>query len=486
MKATKETLSPTRVKLTVEVPFDDLKPSLDATYKKLSRQIRVSGFRPGKVPPRILDQRLGREVILDEALQEALPSFYSQAVEAEDVDVLSRPEVDVTEFTEGSPIVFTAEVDIRPDVTLPETDSLKVTVDAVEVTDEQVDTQLDSMRERFAVLTPVERPVASGDYVSLDLSAVVDGEPVEDATATGMSYEVGSGNLIDGIDDAIIGAAEGDSRTFDTELLAGDKQGQTAQVTATVRGVKEKELPALDDDFATTASEFDTLDELKADVRERLEGTRKFEQVNQARERLLEQLIETVDVPVPDSVLATEIEAREHRLGHDLERFGVDRETYLKTLDQEPEEFDSQVRDSATKAIKSQFILDTVVRTESIGIDQGELMEQIMLLSQRMGVAPEQYAQQLASGNGSGLTALMSDIMRNKALLHLLRAATVVDGEDNPVTLELPEQPEPLDIDDHEGHDHEGHDHEGHDHEGHDHEGHDHDHDHDDHEGHNH
>ncbi|MDT3446002.1 trigger factor [Pseudofrankia sp. BMG5.37] len=470
MKATKESLSPTRVKLTVEVPFDDLKPSLDATYKKLSRQIRVSGFRPGKVPPRILDQRLGREVILDEALQEALPSFYSQAVEAEDVDVLSRPEVDVTEFTEGSPIVFTAEVDVRPDVTLPETDSLKVTVDTVEVTDEQVDTQLTSMRERFAVLTPVERPVASGDYVSLDLSATVDDEPVEDATATGMSYEVGSGNLIDGIDDAIIGAGEGDSRTFDTELLAGDKQGQTAQVTAIVRGVKEKELPALDDEFATTASEFDTLDELKADLRERLESTRKFEQVNQARERLLEQLVETVDVPVPDSVLATEIEAREHRLGHDLERFGVDRETYLKTLDQEPEEFDNQVRDSATKAIKSQFILDTVVRTESIGIDQGELMEQIVLLSQRMGIAPEQYAQQLASGNGAGLTALMSDIMRNKALLHLLRTATVVDGEDSPVTLELPEQPEPLDID---AHDHEGHDHD-HDHEGHDHEGHDH------------
>ena len=468
MKATKETLSPTRVKLTVEVPFDDLKPSLDATYKKLSRQVRVSGFRPGKVPPRILDQRLGREVILDEALQEALPQFYSEAVEAEDVDVLSRPEVDITEFTEGSPIVFTAEVDIRPQLELPAADSLRITVDKVEVTDEQIDTQLSSMRERFAVLTPVERPVASGDYVSLDLSATVDGEPVEDATATGMSYEVGSGNLIEGLDDALVGASEGDSRSFDTELLAGDRKGQTAQVTAVVRGVKEKELPELDDDFATTASEFDTLDELKADLRERLEGTRKYEQVNQAREKLLEQLIETVDVPVPDSVLASEIEAREHRLGHDLERFGVDRDTYLKTLEQEPEEFDAQIRDSAVKAIKSQFILDTVVRAESIGIDQGELMEQIVLLAQRSGVAPEQYAQQLAGGNGTGLTALMSDIMRNKALLHLLREATVVDGDDNAVTLELPESAEPLD--DHD-HDHEGHDH---DHEGHDHEGHDH------------
>jgi trigger factor len=477
VKATKETLSPTRVKLTVEVPFDDLKPSLDATYKKLSRQIRVSGFRPGKVPPRILDQRLGRSVILDEALQEALPQFYSEAVEAEDVDVLSRPEVDITEFAEGTPIVFTAEVDVRPQLELPAADSVRITVDKVEVTDEQIDTQLGSMRERFAVLTPVERPVASGDYVSLDLSAEVDGEAVEDATATGMSYEVGSGNLIEGIDEALIGASEGDSRTFDTELLAGDKQGQTAQVTAVVRGVKEKELPALDDDFATTASEFDTLDELKADLRERLEQTRKYEQVNQAREKLLEQLLESVDVPVPDSVLESEIEAREHRLGHDLERYGVDRETYLKTLEQEPEEFDAQVRESAVKAIKSQFILDTVVRAESVGIEQGELMEQIVMLAQRSGVAPEQYAQQLAGGNGTGLTALMSDIMRNKALLHLLRQATVVDDDDNEVTLELPETPEPLDLEGYEDDSHEGHDH--------DHEGHDHDHDHD-HEGHDH
>jgi trigger factor len=460
VKATKETLSPTRVKLTVEVPFDDLKPSLDATYRKLSRQIRVSGFRPGKVPPRILDQRLGRGVILDEALQEALPQFYSEAVEAEDVDVLSRPEVDITEFTEGSPIVFTAEVDIRPALTLPAADSVRITVDAAEVTDEQVETQLNSMRERFASLTPVERPVASGDFISLDLSATVDGEPVEEATATGMSYEVGSGNLIDGIDDAVVGAGEGESRSFETELLAGDRRGQTAQVTVVVRGVKEKELPPLDDDFATTASEFDTLDELKADLRERLLQSRKFEQVNQARERLLDQLIEAVEVPVPDSVLASEIEAREHRLGHDLERFGVDRETYLKTLEQDAEEFDTQVRDSAVKAIKSQFILDAVVRAESIGIDQGELMEQIVLLAQRAGVAPEQYAQALASGNGSGLTALMSDVMRNKALLQLLRQVTVVDGADAPVELELPERPEPLDLDaeDHD-HDHEGHDH---------------------------
>jgi trigger factor len=467
VKATKETISPTRVKLTVEVPFDDLKPSLDRTYQKLSRQIRVSGFRPGKVPPRILDQRLGREVILDEALNEALPKFYSEAVEAEDVDVLSQPTVDMVTFTEGDPIVFTAEVDVRPAVEVPATDSLKIAVDAVEVTDEQIDTRLASMRDRFAVLTPVERPVAAGDFVSLDLSAEVDGTSVEDATATGLSYEVGSGNLIDGIDDAITGASEGESRTFDTELLAGDLKGQTAQVTAVVRGVKEKELPALDDDFATTASEFDTLDELRADLRTNLEQERRQEQLSQASDRLLEKLLETVDVPVPDSVLTAEIDAREHRLGHDLERLGADRNTYVGTfLGKSPEEFDAEVRESATKAIKTQFILDAVVRAESIGIEQGELMQQIVMLAQRAGVAPESYIQALTQGGGSGLNALVADVMRNKALVHLLRVVQIVDSADAPVTLELPEAPTPIDLDVVDDHDHEGHDHD-HDHEGH-------------------
>ncbi|MCK9903532.1 trigger factor [Parafrankia colletiae] len=439
MKATKETLSPTRVKLTVEVPFDELKPSVDATYRKLARQVRVSGFRPGKVPPRILDQRLGRGVILDEAIQEALPQFYSEAVQAEEVDVLSRPEVDITEFADGSQLVFTAEVDVRPQVTLPEFGDLELVVEPAVVSDEKVDEYLGTLRDRFAVLKPVERPVQEGDFVSLDLSASVDGEAIEDATATGMSYEVGSGNLIDGIDEAITGATEGDERTFDTELMAGEYAGRTAQVTAVVRGVKEKELPALDDDFATTASEFDTLEELRTDVRGRLETSRKAEQLGEARDKLLDKLVELVEVPVPESVLAGELEAREHRLGHELEHIGTDRATYLETLGQSEEEFDAEVRKSADKAIRSQFILDAVIDAESIGLDQGELMEQILMRAQRAGVQPDQYAQQLAQGEG--LTALMADVLRTKALFLLLENAKVADSEGNPVELNLPRRP---------------------------------------------
>ncbi|ABD10582.1 FKBP-type peptidyl-prolyl cis-trans isomerase (trigger factor) [Frankia casuarinae] len=441
MKATKETLSPTRVKLTVEVPFDELKPSLEATYRKLARQVRVSGFRPGKVPPRILDQRLGRGVILDEAVQEALPQLYSEAVQAEEVDVLSRPEVDITEFADGGQLVFTAEVDVRPEVTLPEFSELEITVDAVEVTDEQVEEQLGALRDRFAVLTPVERAVQAGDYVSLDLSAEADGTPIDGAEATGLSYEVGSGNLVEGLDDAIIGATDGETRTFTTELLSGEQAGQPAQVTATVRGVKEKELPALDDDFATTASEFDTLDELRADIRTRLEQSRRTEQVGQAREKLLESLLERVEVPVPGSLLAGEIEAREHRLSRELEYIGTDRPSYLETLGQTEEEFDAEVRESAGKAIRSQFILDAVIDAESIGIDQGELMEQLILRAQRSGVQPDVYAQQLAQGEG--LTALMADVLRTKALFLLLENAKVVDGAGTPVELALPARSQP-------------------------------------------
>ncbi len=448
MKATKETLSPTRVKLTVEVPFDELKPSLDATYRKLARQVKVSGFRPGKVPPRILDQRLGRGVILDEAVQEALPQLYSEAVQAEEVDVLSRPEVDITEFADGGQLVFTAEVDVRPELTLPEFADLSVTVDSIEVTDEQVEEQLGALRDRFAQLTPVERPVQTGDFVSLDLSAEADGEPVEGAEATGLSYEVGSGNLVEGLDEAIIGAADGEARTFTTELLGGDQAGKPAQVTATVRGVKEKELPDLDDDFATTASEFDTLDELRADVRARLEQSRRTEQVGQAREKLLESLLERVEVPVPDSLLTGEIEAREHRLIHELEHIGTDRASYLETLGQSAEEFDAEVRETAGKAIRTQFILDAVIDAESIGIDQGELMEQVIMRAQRSGLQPDVYAQQLAQGEG--LQALMADVLRTKALFLLLENAKVVDGEGNDVQLALPARPAPEDEDEDE------------------------------------
>jgi len=444
VKATKETLSPTRVKLTVEVPFDELKPSVDAAYRKLAREVRVSGFRPGKVPPRVLDQRLGRGVVLEEAINQALPRLYADAVQREQVDVLSRPEVDITDFSDGSPLVFTAEVDVRPELVLPEFSSLRVEVDSAEVTDSDVDESLTQMRDRFAVLKPVERAVETGDFVSIDLSATIDGEPVEGADATGMSYEVGSGNLIDNLDEAIVGAAEGESRTFTTTLVGGDQAGQEAEVTVTVRGVKVKELPELDDDFATTASEFDTLAELRADVTERLGQQKIATQRQQAQQAVLDALIEQVEVPVPEALLDEELHAREHRLEHELEQMKISKEQYLSMIGRSEEEQTAENRVEAERAIKTQFLMDAVVEAESIQLDQGELMGQIIARAQRAGVSPEVYAQQLAQSEA--LPVIMAESQRSKALIFLTGEATVVDKDGHPVDLSLPSAAEDEDV----------------------------------------
>ncbi|HVE98773.1 MAG TPA: trigger factor, partial [Mycobacteriales bacterium] len=263
MKATLEPLGPTKVKLNVEVPFDELTPSLDSAYKRIARTVKVQGFRPGKVPPRILDQRVGRAAVLEEAIQEAIPQFYGAAVEEHKVAVVSRPEVELESFADGQPLVFTATVDVRPDIDLPAYDALPVTVDDVVVPDEEVDENLGKLQDRFALLSGVERPVEDGDFVSLDLIATVDGETVPGSEAAGLAYEVGSGNLVEGMDEALVGAAVDDTRTFDAEIGFGELTGRTATFAATVRSVKVKQVPALDDEFAQTASEFDTIAELR-------------------------------------------------------------------------------------------------------------------------------------------------------------------------------------------------------------------------------
>src|SRR5438270_5897471 len=243
MKSAVETLSPTRVKLTVEVPFDELKPSLDSAYKKIGQQVRVKGFRPGKVPPQMIDQYVGRGAVLDEAVQDAIPRLYGEAVRENEVDILGHPEIEVTQFNDGDQLVFTAEVDVRPEITLPDYDQLPVTVDDAGVSDADVDEQLGNLRERFATLKTAERPVESGDYVSLDLAATVDGEPIEDATANNLSYEVGSDSLVSGLDEALAGLSAGESKEFETQLRAGEHGGRTASATVTVRTVKQKDVP---------------------------------------------------------------------------------------------------------------------------------------------------------------------------------------------------------------------------------------------------
>ena len=325
MKSTVERLSPTRVRINVEVPFDELKPDFDRAYKKIAQQVKVPGFRPGKVPARIIEARLGRGVVLEEVVNGAVPAKYSEAVSsADEVTPLGRPDIEVTEIADGDKLAFTAEVDVRPQITLPDLDSVSVSVDDVEVTDADVDEQLENLRARFGTLTGVERAAAKDDFVLVDLSATVDGETVEEATTTGFSYQVGQGGLIDGIDEAIEGLSADESATFTSKLVAGEYADKDSEVTVKVTAVKERQLPEADDEFAQLASEFDTLDELTADLRERLGRVRRMEQVTQARDKVLDAIVEATEVPLPESVVAAEVDSvthdAVHGFDHDEER----------------------------------------------------------------------------------------------------------------------------------------------------------------------
>ncbi len=433
MKCTVETLSPTRVRLAVEVPFDELKPSFDAAYKRIGAQVKVPGFRPGKVPGRILEQRIGRPAILDEVVNDAIPKAYDEAVRDNAVRVLGRPEIEVTKIEDGDVVTFTAEVDVRPDLQLPPMDSLVVTVEDIAVSDEDIDEQVSALRERFATLTGIDRPAENGDYVSIDLEATVDGEPVEDGSATGLSHEVGSGQLIDGLDEALVGLSSGESSTFQTELPAGPAAGRTADVVVTVRSVKVKELPELDDEFAQLASEFDTFEELRADARTRIERVKSVGQGVQASDHLVEALIASVDVPLPDAVVTGEVDWRQHNITHQLEETGVTLSAYLEAEGQSEEDFTAELRANAEKAVATQLLLDAYADQEQLGVSEEDLTQQIVTQARRYGVTPEQFAQQL-SQNGQ-LPALMSDVRRNKALALLLDAATITDESGRPVTI---------------------------------------------------
>jgi trigger factor len=446
VKSAVESVSPTRVKLTVEVPFDELKPSLAAAYKKIAGQVRIAGFRPGKVPPPIIDQRVGRGHVIEEAVNDAIPRFYGDAVRDNDVKVVGQPHVDITELGDGSPLVFTAEVDVRPDITLPAYDGIAVAVDPAEVTDEQLDEQLDALRDRFATLAPVDRPAATGDYVSLDLDSTVDGEPLPGISAKGISYEVGDASLLPGLDDAIVGLAAGASTTFRTELVGGEHAGKTADVTVTVDSVKAKDLPALDDEFAQMASEFDTLDELRADMRERLGRVRRLEQGGQARDRVLEALLAQTDVPLPDSVVENETSWRRDSMTQQLASIGVGLDDYLASGQQSRAEFDAELEKSARDTVKAQFVLDAIAAREEIGISEAELSEHIVLRARRAGVAPQEYANQLTSAGQLG--ALLAEVLRSKALSLVLERATVTDTSGAPVDLSELESRDPAASDD--------------------------------------
>ncbi len=433
MKSAVETLGPTRAKLTVEVPFDELRPSVDAAYKQIAQQINVPGFRKGKVPAAIIDRQVGRGAVLDEAINEALPKLYVEALQANELEPLAQPEIDITRFEDHETLEFTVEVDVRPEVTLPDYTGLEVSVDDVAVTDADVEAQLQTLRERFATLSEVDRPAADGDFVVMDLVARRDGEVIEGAEVSGMSYQIGKGGMLEGLDEALTGMSAGGETTFTSQLVGGDLAGQDVEVSVTVGSVKEQELPELDDDFAQTASEFDTVEELTEDTRTRLTRSKRLEQAAAARDAVLEKLLDMVDVPLPDGVVQSELAARKEQIEQQLGFAGMTMEQYLDSEEQTVDEFEADLEKRVRDAVAAQFVLDQVAKEAEIGVNEGELQQHLMERAQQSGQPPQEFIKHMVEHNH--IPDMVSEVVRGKALATVVEAARVTDASGNHIEL---------------------------------------------------
>ena len=431
MKSTVEQLSPTRVRINVEVPFKELQPDFDKAYKELAKQIRLPGFRPGKAPAKLLEARVGREAILDQVVNEALPSRYGQAVTESDVRPLGQPDIEVTKKEYGQELVFTAEVDVRPDIALPDLSALKITVDPIQVSDEDVDAELQSLRARFGTLAGVDRPAATGDFVSIDLAAKIDGEDVPEASTKGLSHEVGSGQLVDGLDDVIVGLSAGESATFPTEMATGPHAGKQAEVTVTVGSVKERELPEPDDDFAALASEFDTIDELRASLADQVGRVKRVQQAEEIRTAALEALLEQVDMPLPEAIVQAQVDSTVHNALHGLDHDDAKLAEALEKQGSSREKFDADTRSEAEKAIKTQLLLDALGDDLDIQVGQEDLTERLVVTSRQYGIEPQQLLGYLQQNNQ--LPAMFADVRRGLTIAAAVDAATVTDTDGNVV-----------------------------------------------------
>ena len=435
MKSSTESLSPTRIKLTIEVPFEEFEPSLDEAYKTIGSQVTVPGFRKGKVPAAVVDQRVGRTVVLDEAINSVLPQWYSQAVQEQEIQPLSQPEIDLTKFSDGEPIEITAELDIRPEI------------DAARRLGHhgrgrrrrgRRRRRRRADRRRCASVSPrsprSSAPSQDGDSLTIDLAATdKDGEPIEGAEAQGMPYTVGQGEVLDGLDEAVIGLEAGGTATFSSQLVGGELKGKDVEVTVTVTDVKERHLPELDDEFAQMASEFDTVDELRADLLERVTRGKRMEQANEARDLVLDEIIGQIDVPLPDALVAEELGSRREQVTQQLAFAGMSMEAYLEDEGQTAEEFEADLERRVRESIIAQFVLDQVVADGEFGIDDTELSQHIMRRAQQSGQDPNSYVQHIMEHNH--VPEMMSEVLRGKALASLVESATVKDASGNDLEL---------------------------------------------------
>ena len=436
MPSTVEQLSPTRVKITVEVPFADLKPSMDKAYAEVAKSVNIPGFRRGKVPPVVIDQRFGRGAIIQEAFNDSWQHFYGAAVTENNLSPLAGPDVEVTKLEDGDVIEFTAEVDVRPEFELPEFSTLQAQVDALDVPDMLVVQQLDVLRNRFGSRETVERPAADGDIVTVNLVASRDGEPLADATAEDVEYTIGSGQMLDGLDEAVIGLSAGESATFASKLVSGPLQDEEADIQVAVSKVQSSELPDADDEFAQEASEFDTIEELRASIKDRLTRLARLEQASQARDAVLENLVGQVEIDVPEHLLNSEIDARRKQITDQLAKAGLTLEQYLADIDQEQteDEFWADLEERSAQALKAQIILDKIAEEHSVDVDQNDFTQHILRKAQADGVAPQQVADHLKE-HPHHIEEYMLEIRRGKALAMIVESATVTDSDGSAVEL---------------------------------------------------
>lgn len=427
MKSSVEKLSATRTKITVEVPFEELKPEFDKAYASLAQQVNMPGFRKGKAPAKLLEARLGRGMVLDQVINEMLPSRYSQAVDEHDLKVLSQPDIDITELEDGKHVIFTAEVDVRPEIDVPDFSKISVEVDPVVADEAAVDEELKNLQARFGTLKPVERAVKKSDFVSIDLSATIDGETVDEATTEGLSHEVGNDSLIEGLDDTLVGMKEGEENTFTSKLVAGEHADEEAEVTVKVVSVKERELPELDDEFAQLASEFDTLDELRDSLKTQVENQLKNTQAGQIRDKVLEAALDQVEVPLPESVVKEQVDGQIQQI---IAQFGGDEkvfESMLAAQDLTREKFEEDARSSAEDSVRTQLFLDALADVEQPNVSQEELMDHIAFTANQYGMDPNQFIMQLQQANQLG--SLFADVRRGKALALNIAKTSVKDTD---------------------------------------------------------
>jgi trigger factor len=434
--STVEQLSPSRVKITVEVPFADLKPSMDKAYREIAQSVNIPGFRKGKVPPMVIDQRFGRGAILEQAINDALPGLYTKAVADNNLVPLAQPDVEVTKVEDGDVLEFTAEVDVRPEFELPDFKTLTATVDEAVVAEDDVDQQVELLRQRFGSRTPVERAAQDGDALTIDLVASKDGEGLEDATAEGLEYVVGSGQMLEGLDEAVTGLSAGESATFTSTLVGGPRKDEEADIAVTVTKVQAQELPELDDEFAQQASEFDTLEEMRADLSSGLARMSRLDQASSARDAVLEDLLAKVDIEVPANLREADLKTRKDNIQEQLAAAKLTLEDYLAETGEagDPDEFWADLEKRSGDALKAQIILDKVAEVNRLAVDQNDLTQHILRKAQTEGTTPQQIAEHMKE-HPHHIDEYMLEIRRGKALALVVESATVTDTAGNVVDL---------------------------------------------------